>query len=127
MQPNGYLEAALENKTGAPAIRILLDNSGSVQLAGQGESFCPGSYGAGEWLTFDLEASKKDKQFRLYLNGKKSKPYGIKWENPESLQRVVFRTGKRFELMAPVNLPEGQDRTASEEQVFLLDDVTFKK
>lgn len=127
MQSSGYLEASLEDASGKAALRIVLDHSGQLHLEGAEQPISPGNYKAGEWLTVDLKTDRQNNMLQLWLNGRRSSTFLVKWESPVPLQRLVFRTGKRYGLMEPASLSEGQDRPDPEPKVFLLDDVTLKK
>jgi hypothetical protein len=126
MQTNGYLEAALENEAGASALRVIFSPDGSVSISSSEGINQIGAYTAGKWLSLNLNTDPYSKTLKVSLKGNNAKTIELKWENPDFLRRLVFRTGKRFELLAPSPLAEGTDRPTAEAQVFLVDDVTLK-
>ncbi len=126
MQTNGYLEAALENEAGASALRVIFSPDGSVSISSSEGINQIGAYTAGKWLSLNLNTDPDSKTLKVSLKGNNAKTVELKWENPDFLRRLVFRTGKRFELLAPSPLAEGTDRPTAEAQVFLVDDVTLK-
>ena len=126
MQTNGYFEAALENDAGTCALLVILSPDGSVSISSSEGIAQIGTYAAGKWLSVNLNTDPDNKTLKVRLEGNPAKPVELKWENPDNLQRLVFRTGKRYELLAPSALAEGTDRPAAEATIFLVDDVTLK-
>jgi hypothetical protein len=123
MQSNGYLEAALENEAGTAALRVILGPDGSVSLDGPQGITPLGKYKSGRWMNLSISTNPDRKELIISLDKKPNITIELKQENPEILSRLVFRTGRRYELLAPCTLAAGNDKPDGEEQVFLIDDV----
>jgi hypothetical protein len=115
---------SLANCVGSSIATLKFDKDGQIRIPGSTGDTVLGKYQAGKWLQITIR--KVGPQFSVLLKGKQIATVNINSVKPDQVERLVFRTGNRFQMASQYSLLEGQDRQAPDPSVFLIDDIAVK-
>lgn len=126
-QTNARLEIELADRRGNRPFLFALGEDGHLWACHEGVWTDNGAYTAGQWISFQYEASPKATSDRgdLIINGKPSVPRSIgPVEAAATVERLSFRTGpQRRQPTGGRDLPNADQKAPA--AVFLVDDVVI--
>ena len=123
-QTGAYFETELVDSDGSPMFQVRLEKGNQIIYSGGGKEVLLGNYLSGKWLDIIIKADLSSGQCSTTINGKSSESFSINTSKSKLFQRLIFRTGKRFDLNANFKLEKGSDKPAKKGARFLVDEVT---
>ena len=123
MQYGAYFEAEMADVNGNPMFQVYLNDEVEIMFSGKGNPHHLDFYQPGKWMTILIKADSRTGFCTIALNGTMVKSYLMKPNGYQPFQRLIFRTGKRYDVGATVTLATGADRKSDKPDTFLIDDV----
>jgi len=89
----GILHIEFQNKTGTPAVRLVLDEKGNILVKDGYRMSRIMTYEPGREYTVTVELNTRSRDYTLYVNGEKMGARMF-FAPVQSLERILFRTGE---------------------------------
>lgn len=125
---HGRFEIDVVSKKGRRPVQIKLTKTGKIKAIDADKIVTASSYEAGVWLSFRIDLDCAAATFKLAVNGAKIVDNGAFAAKTDSVERLVFRTGK-YRGRVPAQKPKQQDRPNAgipvKEAVYCIDNVSI--
>jgi len=126
---NGRMQIDVLNKNGVRPIRIMLKRNGKIRAVNGNNRVSLSQYEADSWLSFKIDVNAAAGKFSIAINGKEVLKDAQFAEKTDTVQRLVFRTGK-YRGRVPPRKPERKDLINADvpvkEAVYCLDNLSIK-
>jgi hypothetical protein len=126
MQQDGYFETELSDSLGQPVFRMELNSNGTILVNTTSKDEQVSTYRDGKWLDVKIRLNNVQKICVLYLNGKEIRTAVVQSNKLNTIERLTFRTGKRYGIGEKAEMVAGIDTPSAKPFVFLVDEVKVK-